>query len=261
MNRVLPLRILQCFCSSSLLLPSALASRVPQSRSAAFVPGVSKMAMSSSSSPPVCEGPPGSPRWLNALHSSLAANTAPQDRFVQLGTVTVDGRPAVRTVVFRGFMGEQKDWGEAGAACETLSFITDARSDKMKQGREAEVCWYFAPSREQYRLRGVLDYIEAYAGTGKREADRKSMWKKISPAARKQFLWPNPGEERGDTDEMKDKEDFDEVDVSETEPPDTFVLVLLRPERVDHLQIKGFPQRRAVYQRSGDAWSEAKVNP
>jgi len=180
---------------------------------------------------------------------------------VQLGTVTADGRPAVRTVVFRGFMGEQKDWGETGAECETLSFITDSRSSKMKQGREAEVCWYFAPSREQFRLRGVMDCIEANSGMPKQAEDRVSMWRKISPAARKQFLWPNPGEERGETDEAKDKKDFDDVEPSEADPPDTFVLVLLRPERVDHLQIKGFPQRRVVYERTGDAWSEQKVNP
>ncbi len=46
-----------------------------------------------------------------------------------------------------------------------------------------------------------------------------------------QFLWPDPGQPRPPCDEQQDRKDFEEVEPSETEPPPTFVLVLLRPER------------------------------
>ena len=61
-----------------------------------------------------------------------------------MATVRGDGRPACRTVVFRGFVEKS----------EQLTFVTDARSEKVGElGRQAacELCWYLPGTREQFR--------------------------------------------------------------------------------------------------------------
>lgn len=63
------------------------------------------------------------PPWLAPLTRALDAGVAvsPAARFLQVATVRPDGRPAVRTVVFRG-------WFEGGArGGPRLGFVTDAR--------------------------------------------------------------------------------------------------------------------------------------
>ena len=65
-------------------------------------------------------------------------------RYVQIATVREDGRPANRTVVFRGFLWET----------EKLTFVTDSRSCKVQEVAKnpwCELAWYFPDSREQYR--------------------------------------------------------------------------------------------------------------
>ena len=68
---------------------------------------------------------------------------------MQLATVSADGKPRVRTVVFRGFN-----------ALNNLEFITDARSEKVGQimstSPAAELCWWFPVTREQFRVEGTI---------------------------------------------------------------------------------------------------------
>ena len=73
-------------------------------------------------------------------------------KFVQLATTRLDGSPAVRTVVMRGFVAEQPQHLQ-------LKFATDARSTKCQQLSNApavELCWYFSHTWEQFRLRGQM---------------------------------------------------------------------------------------------------------
>ena len=90
-----------------------------------------------------------------ALDRALGRNRrSPQHRFVQLATIGLDGRPAVRTVVFRGFLDESRD----------LTFTTDARSAKrveVETCADVVLCWYFAETREQFRLSGVVRLVDA----------------------------------------------------------------------------------------------------
>lgn len=62
------------------------------------------------------------------------SDLAPTSRYVSLATLTVDGRPSVRTVVYRGqYEGK-------------LQVATDVRSGKIAGLRRhcwAEICWYF----------------------------------------------------------------------------------------------------------------------
>ena len=89
--------------------------------------------------------------WRPSLVLALYRNRhAPYSRFVQLATVRADGRPANRTVVFRGFLDETPQ----------LTFVTDSRSPKVAELSHspwAEVCWYFPVTHEQFRIGGPVD--------------------------------------------------------------------------------------------------------
>lgn len=57
--------------------------------------------------------------WRSFLVKSLEANNhLPNAKFMQLATVRPDGRPSVRTVVFRGFHNNS----------DQITFTTDTRS-------------------------------------------------------------------------------------------------------------------------------------
>ncbi len=88
--------------------------------------------------------------WRPSLDLALHRNRqSPQARFVQLATIRENGRPAVRTLVFRGFLGETHQ----------LTFATDGRSVKaaeLEQLPWAEACWYFHLTREQFRFTGTV---------------------------------------------------------------------------------------------------------
>ncbi|KAF8072584.1 PPOX2 [Scenedesmus sp. PABB004] len=120
-------------------------------------------------------GAPSTAPWKALLQKSLAQNAAPAAKYLQLGTVRPDGRPAVRTVVFRGFLG----------ASDHLTFVTDRRSSKIADvaaNRAVELCWYFATSREQFRLAGMVDIVSADAPDAALAAARQEAWARMSDA-------------------------------------------------------------------------------
>ncbi|MFM7425627.1 MAG: pyridoxamine 5'-phosphate oxidase family protein, partial [Elainella sp.] len=91
--------------------------------------------------------------WRTPLARALHRNRAlAYARYFQLATVQHDGKPANRTVVFRGFL-------EPG---NRLKLIADRRSQKIDQLAHqpwAEVCWYFPKTREQFRLSGTMAVV------------------------------------------------------------------------------------------------------
>jgi PPOX class probable FMN-dependent enzyme len=180
--------------------------------------------------------------WKDALESAIARNRRDaHHRYIHLATHGEDGYPANRTVVFRGF-------GDAGE----LKIVTDRRSGKVRQiaaNSAAEVCWYFTRSREQFRIRGRLSIIDA---TSPDAARRETAWQALSEAAREQFYWAAPGQPLADAATPENPN---------AGPPDTFLLVLLAPERIEHLQLSPTPQRRYVSSITGGAWSMVPVNP
>lgn len=188
--------------------------------------------------------------WRSPLARSLHLNRSlVYARYLQLATVRQDGRPANRTVVFRGFLPETNQ----------LQFVTDARSEKIDQiayCRWGEACWYFPKSREQFRLFGMLRLV------GQDEADealkqaRSRLWRDLSDSARLQFAWPHPGESRASA------EAFSPAAPDPAEPLPQFSLLLLDPIQVDHLQLKGDPQNRDRYTRmDSQSWSNQSINP
>jgi PPOX class probable FMN-dependent enzyme len=160
--------------------------------------------------------------WRTLLEKSLARNRALANaRYIQIATIRPDGRPANRTVVFRGFLGASGPAGAAAAASaatsDALTIVTDARSRKVGEcaaNPRTEVCWYFPQTREQYRISGTLEIVgaaeegeEAASGDATTtrlallRAVREHAWQRMSDAGREQFFWPHPGQPRLDGDE------------------------------------------------------------
>jgi pyridoxamine 5'-phosphate oxidase len=188
--------------------------------------------------------------WRSPLARALHHNRSlPYARYLQLATVRKDGRPANRTVVFRDFL---KD-------TDQLKFVIDARSQKPEQIEHepwAEVCWYFPTTREQFRIAGSLNLVGPDHKDLALQQARSSTWQKLSDAARIQFAWPHPGEQRADAAA------FNPPPPDTAEPLPHFCLLLLEPVQVDHLQLRGEPQNRCLYYRNGiQEWSTQEVNP
>lgn len=189
---------------------------------------------------------PWRPLLLGALHRH---RSLPQSRYLQLATVRPDGRPANRTVVFRGFL----------EGSNQLQIVTDDRSDKLAQIREndwGEGCWYFPKTREQFRLSGQLTVVDAQCENIALQRSRREAWAKLSDGARSGFAWPPPGQPRAEAVA------FDVPVPDAIEPLPHFCLLLLDPEWVDFLQLRGEPQTRWIYRRQRDlTWSVDLVNP
>jgi PPOX class probable FMN-dependent enzyme len=171
-------------------------------------------------------------------------------RYAQLATVRADGRPANRTVVFRGF------WEPT----QQLKFITDRRSEKIEQILAqpwGELCWYFPNSREQFRLSGMLTLVQADCADPDLVKARQVQWQDLSDAARGQFAWPDPGQPRAEA------KWFNCSSPDPQQPPPHFCLLLLDPEQVDHLELRGEPQNRCryQYQPTSAEWTIESINP
>lgn len=193
--------------------------------------------------------------WRDVLKRALGANRGVRhSRYVQLATVRPDGRPANRSVVYRGFLGEDSD---------VLTFVTDSRSRKIEEIAHcpwAEVAWYLPQTREQFRFLGRLTVVDAATEDAALQRGRLVAWKNMSDPGRQQFLWPHPGEPRGE-----------DASVFKPEPPtgedpvvDTFCLVCLTVEEVDHLSLAKNVRHRYVRgegSEAGEAWQVQNVNP
>lgn len=188
--------------------------------------------------------------WRSAIaHALHHHRNLAHARFLQLATVGINGRPTNRTVVFRGFLTDTND----------LKFVTDRRSEKVVhilQNPWAEICWYFPQTREQFRIAGDLLCI-AEDDPDHLQLHRTAAWRELSDAAQLQFLWPSPAKPR-----IKDKEAFSPAQPDPNCPQPDFCLLILNPEQVDYLELRGEPQNRTMYWRDENHnWSVEEVNP
>lgn len=189
--------------------------------------------------------------WRSHLAHALHRNRAkPYSKYVQLATINPEGLPTNRTVVFRGFL----------ESTNQLQFIIDTRSEKfihIQQKPYGEICWYFTKTREQFRIAGNLILVTSEHEDSELLKARQTMWQNISDSARLQFAWANPGEVRQSTPEA-----FNPKPPSETQPLDNFCLLLLEPQKVDHLELRGDPQNRYLYTLNlDDTWQVKEINP
>lgn len=188
--------------------------------------------------------------WRSPLARAIHRNRSqPHSRYLQLATVTPEGTPANRTVVFRGFLDNTND----------LKIVVDSRSQKIRDIEhlpQTEACWYFTKTREQFRLTGGLTLVTADFADKDLQTARQATWHDLSDGARSQFAWPHPEQPRAERDA------FESPVPDKQAPLPNFCLLLLAPTKVDHLELKGEPQNRFLhYLQSDRTWSVRSVNP
>jgi pyridoxamine 5'-phosphate oxidase len=187
--------------------------------------------------------------WRSALARALHRNRAlVYARYFQLATVRADGRPANRTVVFRGFLPDSNQ----------LMMISDRRSQKVPQIAQipwGEICWYFPKTREQFRLSGALSIVEQSDPNPQRQQAYTQAWQKLSDPAREQFYWHPPGQPHDPSRLQPDPPDNQE------NPAENFMLLIFEPIEVDHLELRSHPHTRHRYQHHQDQWQTEMLNP
>ena len=182
----------------------------------------------------------------------------PYAKYFQLATVKPNGKPANRTVVYRGFLGETAK----------VTVVTDLRSSKVQElARNAagEFAWYFPESREQFRVAGELEVIAKDSAS--MQSERQAAWDRMSPAGRAQFAWPTPGFpqlEEGAVRPGTNKQTFDvpeDVVADGSDANDNFCLVVMRVEEVDHLSLRSNRRFTHVKVKETGEWVTTEVNP
>lgn len=189
--------------------------------------------------------------WRSPLAAALHRNRSLRySRYLQLATVDLRGRPANRTVVFRGFL----------EGSDRLEVVTDGRTQKMiqiRQNPQVEACWYFPKTREQFRIGGRMAIADGNCPDAILQRERSRIWQNLSDAARSQFTWSAPGRDRSSEPEVLESPSPDP-----DRPLANFCLLLLNPDRVDRLSLQENPHERWIYQLEGDReWSVRAVNP
>lgn len=186
--------------------------------------------------------------WRSPLATALARNRRqPHSRYLQLATVGLDGKPANRTVVFRGF------WDQTNG----LQFVSDRRSGKIEQLQNyswAEGCWYFSQTREQFRILGQIWVITAESPEQEQQLLRQQLWQNLSEPARQQFSWPRPGQAYLPNPELETLTD-------PSQPSLHFCALVLHPSQVDHLELRPHPHRRWRYEIHEQDWHCQPLNP
>ena len=181
--------------------------------------------------------------WYTTLERSIELNKSdPHYRFVQLASVTREGEPRNRTMVFRGF--DPSD--------HSILLCTDRLSAKIKElslGGGVELCWYFTTTREQYRLRGRVEIIDD-------PRERQTFWLKLSEETRAQFFWPPPLEDV----QHEQSTSLSHHSMSDPKPPERLLLFKIKPKRVDYLLLSA-SHRRIISAVDGQGWSSRAVNP
>ncbi|MEN9277274.1 MAG: pyridoxamine 5'-phosphate oxidase family protein, partial [Thermostichus sp. DG_1_5_bins_95] len=111
--------------------------------------------------------------WRALIQAALHRNRSdPGARYIQLATVDPQGHPRNRTVVFRGFLGNS----------ERILMAVDSRSEKIHHiahRPQAQICWYFCKTREQFRIAGTLETIAADHPDPQALKQRLQLWQQI----------------------------------------------------------------------------------
>ena len=104
--------------------------------------------------------------WLKPLTRTITLNASIAfSKYFQLATVSAQGMPSVRTVVYRGM------------SADNIIMVTDQRSEKMQHLRaqpHAEIAWYFPLTREQFRIFGRVVTIDCSTEEADAEASESA---------------------------------------------------------------------------------------
>ena len=237
--------------------------------------------------------------WMDSLKKALnhgGTQRSKRDRSeakrkqVQLATVDpASGRPAVRTIVFRGFLASELASSDAapkpknGESC-LLTFITDSRAEKVRHVSSAEsgrapveLCWWLDEAGVQFRISGDAVLASSTSEDPRLRAACEAVWERLGESTRSTFTWPHPGEQVSPSNVTRPGGDGGDgggggggVSLSEAH----FRLVVVVPHRVDELRLGG-KQKRTLYTLKDEApgagegplallgteWNVEDVNP
>lgn len=190
--------------------------------------------------PPAPQQVPTGAPWLDRWRKDF--EDPERTRLAQLATVSAGGAPEVRTVVLRGLSRDGAPY-----------LASDRRSAKIRAvraGSSAELCVWWSGPDVQIRLRGPLHVIGANdAGAWAEVRDR--VWSELRPPEQRGFAGPGPGTPLAEQSVRPEAPDG---------PDPNFVLALLTPLRVDHLEL-GDPHRRDIYRWTPAGWTGGPVQP
>jgi pyridoxamine 5'-phosphate oxidase len=194
--------------------------------------------------PEMADGAHGAlPPWRPLLRAARQREgRAPGGGWLQLASVSAEGCPRVRTLVFRG-------WSAQGE----LELLTDTRSEKphdLRHQPRVELCWLFRKTREQFRLRGLARVID---GDRDHEALERH-WQRLTPRGRAVWGWPQPG------GPFEPKGPWPEQIPDGVPKPDLLALIRVQLERVEQLDLKPHPHLRRCWLRD-QGWLEQHLNP
>jgi len=218
--------------------------------------------------------PPWKKIVQDILHKNLDEGHT-QSLFFSLATIRPgpNPRPAVRTVGFRGFIGEPKDnkpdtpdkfrGANPPAQSSLILLSTDALMSKVSEiegtGGVYEVCWWHAGTNQQIRFSGVAHLLRRNAkiefpearlkkyisvqgeGGWSWEAERERMWRSHKPGLRGSFRNPPPGSPL-DSENKKKKLKAVELDGDDDGPDaqeakERFSLVVLEITELEILDL------------------------
>lgn len=160
---------------------------------------------------------------------------------MQLATVDPLGQPSLRTVILRGVT----DTGD-------LYFFSDARAQKVKdlaQQPQAALCIWWRKTSEQFRFSGLVSIHRGEDDAWQER--RKQLWLAQSEENQALFLGPPPGTPLSDEAPAP---------AATNEVPDTFVLLVLTPTRIDYLRL-GRPHERLGFTRTASGWHCQRLVP
>jgi hypothetical protein len=131
-------------------------------------------------------------KFQEVVQLAISRNRKPQSLWFQMATIGLDGLPKVRTLAFRGFLDNFIPSNEC-----FMVIAVDKRSRKVKElqkNDKAEICWYFAETREQLRItiEAFLIHPDLFNSISNLEVSRirEKVWESLSNATRAQYLWP-----------------------------------------------------------------------
>ena len=179
------------------------------------------------------------PPWRQRLRGALKREGRQVSaRWLQLATVTSDGTPRVRTLVFRGWNG-----------ADQLELYTDGRSSKIAELNhqpQVELCWLLTKAKQQYRLRGIAAPVAA--------SPDQAQWRSLSPSGRALWGWPHPGQP------FEPAAPFPQELPEDAPVPDHFLVVPISIQQVELLDLSHHPHQRLLWRRE-DGWLEQRLNP
>ena len=177
--------------------------------------------------------------WMQELIVLVEAEFQSRRIVATLATVDRDGSPRACTVVVRSFNEDDN----------SLWITTDSRSGKMQElpARPlAEIVFWMPHERQQFRLRGTVEIVRDGQA-------REELWKGLNDSSRAMFFWPTPGALREEGVQFLQA-------VPSGPAPAQFILLILKPNVVEALELNETPHRRRRW-AAASQWQVKLLNP